>query len=113
LAAATIATSLLAGCTAPDESDAKVTVSGSFGAPPELTYSKPLVVTEPQIEVVWEGDGPVADEGSTVLLNLFGQDGGDGTQIVNTFEELPRVHRVTLDSLGGRLHTALLGQEAG
>mgnify|MGYP003587653535 CR=1 FL=1 len=90
-----------------------MTVSGSFGGVPQLEFAKPLTVTEPYIEVVWEGDGPEAVEGSTVLLNLFGQDGRDGTQIVDTYDELPRVHEVTIDSLGGRLHSALLGQEAG
>lgn len=113
VAAAALAATALVGCTPPEDPAPTVTVSGSFGARPELVYPKPLVVTEPQIELVWEGDGPSADEGVTVLLNMFGQDGRDGTQIVDTYDELPRVHEVTVDSLGGRLHSALLGQEAG
>lgn len=110
---AALAVASLVACTSPDEPDRTVTVSGSFGGVPQLEFAKPLTVTEPYIEVVWEGDGPEAVEGSTVLVNLFGQDGRDGTQIVDTYDELPRVHEVTIDSLGGRLHSALLGQEAG
>ena len=110
---ASLAAASLVACSSPEEPDRTVTVSGAFGGVPQLEYTKPLVVTEPYVEVVWEGEGPKAVEGSTVLLNLFGQDGRDGTQIVDTYDELPRVHEVTVDSLGGRLHDALLGHEAG
>jgi len=111
--AGALASVSLVACSSSEEPDRTVTVSGAFADVPQLEYQKPLVVTEPYVEVVWEGDGPKAVEGSTVLLNLYGQDGRDGTQIVDTYDELPRVHEVTVDSLGGRLHDALLGQEAG
>lgn len=54
---------LLVACTSPDEPDRTVTVSGSFGGVPPLEFAKPLTVTEPYIEVVWEGDGPEASRG--------------------------------------------------
>ena len=112
VAVAALATALVAGCT-PDDSDPAVAVSGSFGARPELVYDKPLAVEGSRTQVIWTGDGPVAAEGTTVLLNLYGQDGTDGAQVVDTFAELPRVHEVSVDSLGVGLHSAVLGQEAG
>lgn len=106
------ALALLVGC-GDDAPEHAVEVSGVFGSAPTLVYEKPLVIDAASARVIWEGDGVAATEGSTILLNLYGQDATDGSQIVNTHHELPRAYTVTADSLGGALHAAILGHRAG
>lgn len=113
---AATALSLLVGCSndpAPSEEIDSIKVTGEFGSSPTLEYTPPLEIEGPDSQVIWAGDGPVADEGQTVLLNLYAQDGSDGSQLVNTFFELPEIFQVTPDSLGGVMFEAIEGQQAG
>src|SRR5690606_1194243 len=57
-----LAAASLVACSSLEEPDRTVTVSGAFGGVPQLEYTKPLVVTEPYVEVVWEGEGAKAVE---------------------------------------------------
>lgn len=110
------AIAVLAGCSedpeVPEQIDT-VKVSGEFGLRPTLTYPSPMEVAQPDSHVVWAGDGPTADAGETVLLNLYAQNATDASQIVDTFYDLPMDFEVTPESLGGVLYDAVLGQQAG
>lgn len=115
LVAAALAATGLAACTSEEEPvpTASVDVSGSFGGVPTLTYTPPLTLPERVARVVWEGDGPELVDGSTVLLDLFGQDVRDGSQVMDTHAELPEVFTVDEQLLGPSLYDLLLGQRAG
>lgn len=106
---------LLAACTSepPAPPVAEVTVSGAFGSAPTLTYTPPLEVPAPRVEVVWDGEGPVAAEGDVVLLQLYAQDGTDGSQLVNTYANLPQSFRVASDELSPSMYDAVAGRAAG
>ncbi len=105
----------LASCTseAPPPTVDDVTVSGAYGSAPTLAYATPLTIPKPRVEVIWEGEGPVAAEGDVVLLHLYGQNGVDGSQVVNTYGDLPQTFRVTSDELSTSMYDAVAGRPAG
>lgn len=114
-AVAALCALFLASCTseAPPPAVDDVTVSGPYGSAPTLAYSQPLTIPKPRTEVVWEGEGPVAAEGDVVLLHLYGQNGEDGSQVVNTYGDLPQTFRVTTDELSASMYEAVAGRPAG
>ncbi|RZS60569.1 FKBP-type peptidyl-prolyl cis-trans isomerase [Xylanimonas ulmi] len=90
-----------------------VEVTGGAGQEPSLRYDKPLTITEPGSRVVWPGTGDALREGGPVMLNLYAEDGRDGTVVQTTFVDAPAWHTMSVDSLGENLHQALLGQRVG
>lgn len=116
LVAVTLALAGLAGCSSEEPEPQgldQVTVSGAFGQEPTLEYQTPVEVDEPVFEVIWAGEGPVSRPGGTVLLNILGQDAASGTQILDTFVDLPQIFEVNPESLGDVLFNAISGQRAG
>lgn len=108
--------SLLIGCSAEPEVITgidTVEVSGEFGASPQLTYPKPLEAAKSGSELVWAGDGPKVESGDTILLNVYAQNGLTGSQVMNTFFEVPEIFEVTPESLGKVLYEAVLGEQTG
>jgi peptidylprolyl isomerase len=105
---------LLAACADDPETPAgQVTVSGEPGAAPTLTYETPLVVDEARVEVVWEGNGPVVEEGGPILLDFYAESGADGSVINETFSSEPRPYLLSAESLGMDIYRALVGQRVG
>lgn len=94
-------------------SQAPVVVSGQAGVAPDLTYTVPLDVTVPGPRTVWPGTGEPLDEGSPVLVNLYAQDGRDGSVLQNTFADAPAAYEMSAESLGGSLYEALRGNRVG
>ena len=116
LVAALSALVLLAGCaTAPEPPvlNTSVEVTGDFAAPPVLQYQTPIVVETPSFEVIWEGDGPIAEPDHTILLNMYGQNGMNRAQLVDTFYELPRILTVSSKDMSPIMLEAISGQRAG
>lgn len=105
---------LLAACTQePDAALGEITVSGEPGAAPQLSYERPLVVTEPTVQVLREGTGPRVEEGRPVLLNFYAESGVDGSVINETYSSEPRPYLLSAEALGVGIYEALEGQRVG
>src|SRR5690606_17255249 len=103
----------LAGCAPEPEAEVDVTVSGEAGVTPELTYTKPLAVEDPTVEVVWAGDGPEVVDGEPVLLHYYAEAGADGSVIGETFSGSPKAFVLSRDAIGDDIYEALRGQTVG
>lgn len=102
-----------AGSAATADVAATVDVAGAEGVPPTLTYTTPLSVPEAAQRTVWPGTGDVLQEGGPALLNLYAQDGRDGSLLQSTFADAPQWLTFSAESLGSGLHAALQGQRVG
>lgn len=108
------ALALLAGCSEePEVVPGEVTVSGEPGAAPELSFEQPLVVEEPSVQVVWEGDGPRVQEGEPILIDFYAESGADGSVINETYSSEPRPYLLSAEALGVDIFEALSGQRVG
>ncbi|MCF4121244.1 FKBP-type peptidyl-prolyl cis-trans isomerase [Antribacter sp. KLBMP9083] len=94
-------------------SQAPVDVSGPVGVAPGLTYPIPFDVVLPGSRTVWPGTGDRLEDGGPLLLNLYAQDGRDGTVLQNTFADAPAAYTMSAESLGGALYEALEGNRVG
>ena len=94
-------------------SQAPLQVTGTSGAPPTLEYEKPFAVVRSGSSTVWPGTGDVLERDDPVLLNLYAQDGRDGTELQNTFRTAPAAYTMTEQSLGNHLFEALEGKRVG
>nr|WP_194719765.1 FKBP-type peptidyl-prolyl cis-trans isomerase [Cellulosimicrobium arenosum] len=118
-AALALATALvLAACQEPEDVRATplntaVEVSGRAGVTPEVSFTAPLDVPETRSEVVWPGTGPELADGDPLLLNIYAQDGRDGSVIQSTFADAPQWYTMSDGSVGSELADALDGQRVG
>ncbi|MBD5787305.1 FKBP-type peptidyl-prolyl cis-trans isomerase [Cellulosimicrobium terreum] len=113
-----LGTLVLAACQEPEDVRATplntaVEIAGSAGEPPEVTFTAPLDVPSTRTEVVWPGTGPALDDGGPVLLNMYTEDGRDGSLIQSTFADAPQWYALTDESVGPGLADALRGQRVG
>ncbi|MCU1431491.1 MAG: FKBP-type peptidyl-prolyl cis-trans isomerase [Actinotalea sp.] len=104
---------MLVGCTPEPEPLPVVTVTGEAGAAPELVYDVPLVVEEPRVETVWEGEGPEVEEGQAVLVNYYAEAGADGSVVGETFSTEPKPYLLSAEALGLDIFEALDGRTVG
>lgn len=94
-------------------SAAPVQVSGAVGEPPALTYDQPYDVTRPGARTVWPGSGDPVVDGEPVLLNMYAEDGRDGTVISSTYIDAPAWYTMSPESLGSNLYDTLRGRQVG
>ncbi|MFD6140971.1 FKBP-type peptidyl-prolyl cis-trans isomerase [Promicromonospora sp. NPDC060271] len=94
-------------------SQAPLQVTGASGAPPTLEYEKPFAVVQRGSRTVWPGTGDVLERDDPVLLNLYAQDGRDGTELQNTYRTAPAAYTMTEKSLGSHLFESLEGERVG
>jgi peptidylprolyl isomerase len=124
LAALLLGAPLLAGCAATSEvlgeiapsnlpTQVPVEVSGPAGAPPRLDYPTPYEITRPGSRTIWPGTGDPVAPGEPVLLNLYGQDGRDGSVIQSTFIDAPAWFTMSPEALGANLYDSLRGHRVG
>lgn len=103
----------LTACTSEPEPTGEVTVQGEAGSAPDLVYETPLVVSEPTVEVLAEGDGPELVDGEPVLVDYYAEDGSDGTVVGETYSSEPKPYLLSAESLGVAIHDALQGRTVG
>ncbi|MCP2266756.1 FKBP-type peptidyl-prolyl cis-trans isomerase [Promicromonospora thailandica] len=94
-------------------SQAPLQVTGVGGAPPTLDYEKPFAVVRPASQTVWPGTGDLLERDDPVLLNLYAEDGRDGTELQNTFRTAPVAYTMTEPDLGNDLYDLLEGERVG
>lgn len=94
-------------------SQAPLDVDGRPGRAPELKYAKPFDVLRPGSRTVWPGTGERLERDGPVLLNIYAEDGRDGTELQNTYRSAPASYTMTESSLGNHLFEALRGKRAG
>ncbi len=104
---------LTTGCTAVPTAVDPVTVTGTLGVAPTLSFATPLKVSSPRIEVLAEGTGAEVAKGDVVLVNYLAESGKDGSVIGNTWTASPRAYLLTVDSVGQDIYDALVGHRAG
>lgn len=94
-------------------SQAPVQVIGTVGEPPALDYAQPYDVARPGARTIWPGAGEPVTDGEPVLLNMYAEDGRDGSVISSTFIDAPAWYTMSPESLGGNLYETLRGQRVG
>ncbi|GAA1870568.1 FKBP-type peptidyl-prolyl cis-trans isomerase [Myceligenerans crystallogenes] len=97
----------------PTVTQAPLDVDGEPGNPPKLTYEKPFEVVAPASGTVWPGTGDRLERDDPLLLNLYAEDGRDGTELQNTFRSAASPYTMTESSLGNHLFEALEGKRVG
>ncbi|CAM3816892.1 FKBP-type peptidyl-prolyl cis-trans isomerase [Isoptericola cucumis] len=94
-------------------SQAPVQVTGAVGEPPALDYGTPYEVTRPGARSIWPGTGEPVVDGEPVLLNMYAEDGRDGSVISSTFIDAPAWYTMSPESLGTNLYDTLRGERVG
>ncbi|GAB4085757.1 FKBP-type peptidyl-prolyl cis-trans isomerase [Myceligenerans cantabricum] len=94
-------------------SQAPLDIDGPQGQPPRLKYEKPFGVLRPATRTVWPGTGERLERDGPVLLNVYAEDGRDGSELQNTFRSAPAPYRMAESSLGNHLFEALRGKRVG
>ena len=105
--------SLLGNLPTSAPSAAPVQVSGAVGEPPSLEYDVPYQVTRQGARTVWPGSGEPVKDGRPVLLNMYAEDGRDGSVISSTYIDAPGWYTMSPESLGSNLYDTLRGQRVG
>ncbi|WP_167140380.1 FKBP-type peptidyl-prolyl cis-trans isomerase [Diaminobutyricimonas sp. TR449] len=86
-----------ADCVSGGSASEAVTVSGDFGAKPEVTFEAPLSVEETERTVVTEGDGDVLEEGDTANIMFSMINGETGEPVDTSTFDLQTSQTVALD----------------
>lgn len=69
---------------APGEASDSVSVSGDFGAVPEITIDFPVTAETTERTVLIAGEGPVAGDGSNIMVEVSLLNGTTGAEITTT-----------------------------
>ena len=105
---------LLAACSQGTSSgDPGITVSGSAGGTPTLTYVAPLSVDHTYRRTIWEGTGPALVDGGPVLLRYWVEDGSTATLVSENYSTSPVSQTLDKGSLGADLYETLKDQHVG
>ncbi|PFG43085.1 peptidylprolyl isomerase [Isoptericola jiangsuensis] len=121
-ASAVAAVLLTAGCSSSVWSDVTpsappsqvpVEVLGAQGAPPELEYPQPYAVSRAGSRTLLPGTGAVLEDGGPVLLDMYAEDGRDGSVISSTFTDAPSWYSMDPEALGQNLYDSLRGKRVG
>lgn len=106
----------VAGCTPPgpsEEDTAPVSVTGSFGSVPAVTFEAPLPMQESEIETVSAGDGRELAPEEPVLFALTAYDGDTGKLLADRGAGIPRTLMLTREDVGQDLYPVLVGTREG
>lgn len=94
-------------------SQVPVQVSGAEGEPPVLQYPQPYDVVRSGSRTVRPGTGELLEPGGPVLLNMYAEDGRDGSVVTSTYQDAPSWFTFSPESLGQNLYESLLGKRVG
>ncbi|MPV90142.1 FKBP-type peptidyl-prolyl cis-trans isomerase, partial [Georgenia ruanii] len=116
--AAVLALVLLGACTpgnkkAQGDTTPEVSVTGTFGSIPVVTFRPPLPLTESSVETLIEGDGRELADGGPVVLTLTAYDGADGELVDNRQVGEVRTLMLTKEDVGEDLYPVLVGAREG
>jgi len=118
LVALTLAATLaLAGCsasTADPPATASLTgqidsikIGASDSLAPTLDFVTGLNYPVSEYRVEWEGDGPPLQDGQPLLLDIYSESLKDHTQLINTYDGLPRSFLLAPEVVGNELYDVL------
>ncbi|MPV35711.1 FKBP-type peptidyl-prolyl cis-trans isomerase [Georgenia subflava] len=96
-----------------EETREDITVSGSFGSVPVVTFDPPLPLQESEVETLIEGDGRRLASGEPVLLTLTPYDGDDGELVEDREIGVARTLMLTPEDVGEDLYPVLSGSTEG
>jgi peptidylprolyl isomerase len=109
---------VLVGACTPEKKPQKgqspdVSVSGTFGSIPVVTFRPPLPLTKSSVETLIEGDGRQLADGEPVVLTLTAYDGEDGELVENRQVGEVRTLMLTKEDVGEDLYPVLVGAREG
>ena len=104
---------LLAACGTVVTDAPKVTVTGSAGQAPTVTYLTPLSVDATHREVVWPGTGAELVDGAPVLIDFWLENATDASLVKESYSTSPTPRMLTVEDLGTDLYETLKGQQVG
>lgn len=90
-----------------------ITIGSSDTLAPSLTFPPGDNYTRSQARVIWRGDGAPLVDNQPLLLDVYGVSLTDGTEVVNTFDGLPRSYVLAREVLGDTLYKILINQNVG
>ena len=91
----------------------QIDIGSSDALAPELTIPDGANFDESQGEIIWKGDGAALVDGQPLLLDMYGVSLGDGSEVVNTFDGLPRSYVLAREVLGDELYDLLINANVG
>ena len=103
----------IAACSQTPPPDPDITVSGTSGEAPTLTYLTPLDVSSTYREQIWPGSGPELTEDAPVLLDYWIEDATDASLVAESYSTSPRAATLSEAELGSALYGTLRGQHVG
>jgi len=80
---------------------------------PKIILPKGKTFTEPEGDVLWKGTGAALQDNQPLLLDIYGVSLADGTELVNTFDGLPRSFVLAREVLGDELYNLLINANVG
>lgn len=90
-----------------------ITIGSSESLAPTLDFVPDLQYAEPEYRVEWEGDGEPLQQGQPLLLDIYSESLVDHTQIINTYDGLPRSFLLAPEVVGEELYDVLKGVNIG
>ena len=91
----------------------QIDITASDALAPELTIPSDANFDEPQGELIWKGEGAALVDGQPLLLDMYGVSLSDGSEVVNTFDGLPRSYVLAREVLGDELYDLLINANVG
>ena len=90
-----------------------IDIGMSDGLAPTITLPQGATFTEPQGMVIWKGEGAALQDNQPLLLDIYGVSLADGSELVNTFDGLPRSFVLAREVLGDELYNLLINANVG
>ncbi|GAA2247923.1 hypothetical protein GCM10010401_22200 [Rarobacter faecitabidus] len=92
---------------------ANIQVTGTWGFRPEVAFTPPLMISEPDDRVLIQGAGSNLKEGGKALLQIYAVSASNGDVLRDDFATVPQTYRVTTAALGEDLYDVVLGRRTG